>query len=78
MVIPKKSGGVRITVKCKKLNQISELSQLSIPRVYQVPHFLGSGRVFSLFYLVSSFHQTNARMDTVPLTAFCTPTGLYE
>ena len=78
MVIPKKSGGVRITVKCKKLNQISELSQLSIPRVYQVPHFLGSGRVFSLFYLVSSCHQINVHKDTVPLPAFCTPTGLYE
>ena len=36
VVIPKKSGGVRITVNYKKLNQISKLSQLSIPRVDQV------------------------------------------
>ena len=33
VVIPKKSGGVRITVNYKKLNQISKLSQLPIPRV---------------------------------------------
>ena len=39
---------------------------------------LGSGRVFSLFDLVSSFHQIKAYKDTVLLTAFCTPTGLYE
>ena len=39
---------------------------------------LGSSRVFSLFDLVSSFHQITAHKDTVPLTAFCTPTGLYE
>ena len=78
MVIPKKSRGARITVNYRKLNQISKLSQLPIPCVDQVLDSLGSGRVFSLFDLVSSFHQTKAHKDTVPLTAFCTPTGLYE
>ena len=28
--------------------------------------------------LVSSFHQITAHKDTIPLTAFCAPTGLYE
>ena len=78
VIIPKKSGGVRITVNYKKLNQTSKLSQLPIPRVDQVLDSLGSGRVFYLFDLVSSFHQITAHKDTVPLTAFCTPTGLYE
>ena len=78
VVIQKKSGGVRITVNYKKLNQKSKLSQLSIPRVDQVLDSLGSGEVFSLFDLVSSFHQIKAHQGTVPLTAFCTPTGLYE
>ena len=78
VVIPKKSGGVRITVNYKKLNEISKLSQLPIPRVDQVLDSLGSGPVFSLFYFVSSFHQIKALEDTVPLTAFCTSTGLYE
>ena len=32
----------------------------------------------SLFDLVSLFHQVKAHKDTVPLTAFCIPTGLYE
>ena len=31
MAIPKKSGGVRITVNYKKLNKISSVSQLPIP-----------------------------------------------
>ena len=78
MVIPEKCGGVRITVNYKNLNQISKLRQLPIPRVDQVLDSLGSGRVFSLFELVSSFHQIKAHKDTGPLTAFCTPTGLYE
>ena len=78
LVIPKKSGGVRITVNYKKLNQISKLSQLPMPRVDQVLDSLGSGPVFSLFDLVSSFPQMKEHKNTVPLTAFCTPTGLYE
>ena len=78
VVIPNKPGGVRITVKYKELNQISKLSQLPIPRVGQVLDSSGSGRVFSLFDLVSSFHKITAHKDTVPLAAFCTPTGLYE
>ena len=44
----------------------------------KVIDFLGSGWVFSLFDLVSSFHQIKAHKDTVPLTAFCTPTGLCD
>ena len=73
-----KSGGVRITVNYKKLNQNSKLGQLPIPRMDQVLDSLGSGRVLSLSDLISSFHQITAHKDTVPLTAFCTPTGLYE
>ena len=78
VVIPKKSGGVPITVNYKKINKISSLSQLPIPRVEQVLDSLGKGRVFSLFDLVSSFHQITVHKDTVPLTAFCIPTGLYK
>ena len=78
VVIPEKSGGVRITVNCKKLSQISTLSQLPTPRVDQVLDSLGKERVFSLFDLVSSFHQITVHKDAVPLTVFCTPTSLYE
>ena len=77
VVIPKKYGGVRVTVNYNKLNHIISLSQLSIPRVGQVLNSFGEGRD-TLFDLVSSFHQSAAHNDAVPLTAFCTPTGLYE
>ena len=67
VVIPRKSSVVRITVSYNKLNKISKLSQLLIPRVDQVLDSLGSGRVFSLFNLVSLFHQITGHKDTVPL-----------
>ena len=78
IVIPKKSGGIRITVNYKKLNHISSFSQSPIPHVDQVLDSLGKGRVFSLFILASSFHQITVHKDTIPLMAFCTSTSLYE
>ena len=35
-------------------------------------------RVFFLFHLVSSLYEIAAHEDTVHLTVFCNPTGLYE
>ena len=78
LAIPKKDGNVRITVNYKKLNAISSLGQLPIPRVDEVLDSLGKGRIFSLFDLVSSFHQITIDKDTIPLTAFCTPNRLFE
>ena len=78
VAIPKKDGGVRITINYKKLNAISSLGHLPIPRVDEVLDSLGKGRIFSLFDLVSSFHQITIDKDTVPLTAFCTPDRLFE
>ena len=43
VVFPKKSGGIRISLNCKKLNQTSKLSQLPIPRVDQVLDSFGLG-----------------------------------
>ena len=76
VVIPTKSGSVRITVNYKKLNKISSFSQL--PMRGSGPGLYGQGTGVSLFDLVSSFHQIAVHIDTASLTALCTPTGLYE
>ena len=66
VAIPKKDGGVRITINYKKLNAISSLGQLPIPRVDEVLNYLGKGRILSLFDLVSSFHQiTSTRIPSL-------------
>ena len=43
VVIPKTSGGIRITVNYKKLNKLRILGQLHIPRVGEVLDKLGTG-----------------------------------
>lgn len=55
VVISKMYGGVRITGCYKKLDKISKMSQLPVHRVDQVLNSLGSGQVFFLFGMVSSF-----------------------
>ena len=56
----------------------TETPQIAIPRVDQVLDTLGGGSVFSMFDLFSGFTQLTIHPDTIPLTAFCTPNGLYE
>ena len=76
--VPKKSGGIRTTVNYQKLNKVAEIPQIAIPRVDEVLDTLGGGSVFSVFDLFSGFTQLTVYSDTIPLTAFCTPNGLYE
>ena len=78
MCVPKKSGGIRITVNYQKLNKVNKIPQIAIPRVDEVLDTLGDGSVFSVFDLFSGFTQLTIHPDTIPLTAFCTPNGLYE
>ena len=76
--VPKKSGGIRITVNYQKLNKVTEIPQIAIPPVDEVLDTLGGGSVFSVFDLFFGFTQLTIHPDTIPLTAFCTPNGLYE
>ena len=78
VVIPKKSGDNRIAVNYKKLNKLSILGQLPIPRVDEFLDKLGTGRAFSIFDFGSSFRQITVHKDTIPLTAFYNPTRLFE
>ena len=78
MCVPKKSGGIRITVNYQKLNKVTEIPQIAVLRVDEVLDTLGGGSVFSVFDLFLGFTKLTIHPDTIPLTAFCTPNGLYE
>ncbi|CAM9664497.1 unnamed protein product, partial [Ascophyllum nodosum] len=76
--VPKKSGGIRITVNYQKLNKVTEIPHIAIPRVDEVLDTLSGSSVFSVFDLFSGFTQLTIHPDNIPLTAFCTPNRLYE
>ncbi|CAB1102179.1 unnamed protein product [Ectocarpus sp. CCAP 1310/34] len=78
VVIPKKDGLVRITVNYKRLNAQVDLDGQPLPPVDGILDSLYTRKVFSIFDLNSAFHQIVCDEYTVPLTAFCTPTQLFE
>ena len=47
VILPTKSDGIRLTINYKKLENISILSQLPIPRVDEILDKLGTGRILS-------------------------------
>ncbi|CAB1097130.1 unnamed protein product [Ectocarpus sp. CCAP 1310/34] len=78
VVMPKKDGNLRLTVNYKTLKKLCSLGQQPQPRVDHIIDSLHKGKVFSIFDLNSAFHQITVEEDTVQLTAFCTPTQLFE
>lgn len=63
---PRRERNFRRTVDYKKLNTVSSLGQ---PPTASVDEIFGSpakGRIFSLFDIVSSFHQTRHRSTRTP------------
>ena len=62
----------------QKLNKVTEIPQIAIPLVDEVLDTLGGGSVFSVFGLFSGFTRLTIHPDNIPLTAFCTPNGLYK
>lgn len=70
--VQKKSSGIRIIVNYRKLNKVTNISQIVIPRVDEVLGTLVGRSVFSAFDLSSGLTQLTLHPDTIPFTAFCT------
>ena len=78
VVILKKSGGVWITVKYKKLNQINKLKPAADSPRGPGPRLLGLRTGVFPVRLGFLVPPDKGAQGYGPLTAFCTPTGLYE
>ena len=74
----RKSGCIRIKVNYQKLIKVTEIPQIAFRRVDEVLDTLCGGSVFSIIELFSGITQLIILPDTIPLTAFSTPTGLYK
>ena len=78
VVVLKKNGQIRITCDYRRLNEATVIPQTPIPRIDELLDTLGSASFFSSFDMMSGFHQIMIGENSVPLTAFCTTSGLYE
>lgn len=78
VVVPNKSGELRIAINYQRLNKVSSMSQLPVPRAEEILTKLNKGNIFSLYDFMGSFNQIPVHPDTIPLTAFATQTRLFE
>ena len=62
----------------RRLNEATVVQQIPIPRIDELLDTLGSASFFSSFDMMSGSHQILVGENSIPLTAFCTTSGLYE
>ena len=65
-------------LRLHKLKLSPDKSRTGAARVDEVLDTPGHSSVFLVIDLFSGFTLFTIHPDTIPLTAFCTPTGLYE
>ena len=78
VVVLKKNRGIRITCDYRRLNEATAVPQTPIPHIDELLDTSGSASFFSSFDMMSGFHPIMIGENSVPLTAFCTASGLYE
>lgn len=77
VIVPKKSGAVRICVDLKPLNESVLREVHPIPKVDETLAQLAGGRVFSKLDANSGFWQIPLAEESCRLTTFITPFGRY-
>ena len=78
VVIAKGDGRIRITCNYKRVNEQSVIPGMPLRTVDDLLADLGGAYVFSTMDLVSGFFQCPIHEDSIPLTAVCTQSGLWE
>ena len=75
---PKKDGDLRFCVDYRTLNSATRKDAFPLPRIQDIFDSLVGTTVFSSIDLRSGYFQIPVAPESVPFTAFVTPTGLYE
>jgi hypothetical protein len=75
VVVPKKSGAIRICVDLKPLNESVKREIHPIPTVDEIMAQLSGSKIFSKLDANSGFWQISLAKTSQPLTKFVTPFG---
>ena len=68
----------RMAIDYRKLNQVSLKDSYPLPNINFLLSNIPHSKYFSSMDLASGYHQLKIRHSDTYLTAFCTPTGLWE
>lgn len=78
VLVPKKSGALRLCVDYRRLNAKTRKDAYPLPRIDESLDALGGARYFSAIDLASAYNQVEVHPDDRQKTAFTTPMGLFE
>ena len=73
-----RKGKERMVFNYKRLNDITEKDQYSLPGINTILKKVSNSKIYSKFDLKSGFHQVAMHPDSIEWTAFWVPEGLYE
>ncbi len=83
-LVPKKSDGsggplkLRFCADFRKVNQVLKPIMFPLPRMDSIFSYLGRKMYFTLLDLTQAFFQLKISDKSKPITAICTPWGLYQ
>ncbi|CAC5423943.1 unnamed protein product [Mytilus coruscus] len=78
LLIRKKNGKIRPAVDYRKINSKTVCDAYPLPRIQDCLDAVSGANLFSVFDLISGFHQIPVKLEDRPKTAFTTKYGLYE
>ena len=78
VLVLKKTGDIRVCVDYRVLNSYTESDAYPLPRISETLEQLSGKRIFSTIDAAAAYHCLEVAEESVPLTAFVTPFGLYE
>ena len=78
VLVRKKSGAIRLCIDYRQLNTITIKDSFPLPRIDESLEAMEGARYFSSLDLSHGYFQVTMHPDSIPLTAFRVPWGLFE
>ena len=78
VIVPKKTGDLRICVDYRPLNSVTVTDRYPIPNMQDQLENFRTAKYFTALDLASGYWQVKMHPDDQAKTAFITPSGLYE
>jgi len=78
ILIPKKDNTVRFTIDYRKVNAKSYIDSYPLPRIDDLIDKIGSAKYITKFDISKAFWQIPLAEESKPISAFITPSGLYQ
>ncbi|XP_055714586.1 uncharacterized protein K02A2.6-like [Phlebotomus papatasi] len=78
ILIPKKTGGLRMCVDFRKVNQITQRENFPTPNLEEELNSFAGKNIFTKLDLLSGYYQIEVDESSRQFLAFITPDGKYE